>query len=53
MSPTVRQLGADEAGLRRDARLRALRDVPMAFGSTLAREQASTQQEWARWATLA
>jgi ribosomal protein S18 acetylase RimI-like enzyme len=51
MSPTVRRLGADEAGLLRDLRLRALGDAPMAFGSTLAREEAYTPQEWARWAT--
>ena len=47
MSPPVRRLGADEAALLRDLRLRALRDAPMAFGSTLAREEAFTPDVWA------
>jgi GNAT superfamily N-acetyltransferase len=51
MNSTVRRLGADEAGLLRDLRLRALRDAPMAFGSTLALEEPYTPQDWARWAT--
>ena len=50
MSPPVRRLGADEAALLRDLRLRALRDAPMAFGSTLAREEAFTPDVWATWA---
>jgi GNAT superfamily N-acetyltransferase len=47
MSPTVRRLGAGEAALLRDLRLRALRDAPMAFASTLAREEAFTPDVWA------
>ena len=47
MSPSVRRLAADEAALLRDLRLRALRDAPMAFGSTLAREEAFTPDVWA------
>ena len=50
MSPTVRRLGTDEAGLLRGLRLRALSDAPMAFGSTLAREEAYEPQTWERWA---
>jgi ribosomal protein S18 acetylase RimI-like enzyme len=48
MSPPVRRLGAGEADLLRDLRLRALRDAPMAFGSTLGREEAFDAQEWER-----
>jgi GNAT superfamily N-acetyltransferase len=51
MSPIVRRLGASEAALLRDLRLRALRDAPLAFGSTLAREEAYTPEDWARWGT--
>jgi GNAT superfamily N-acetyltransferase len=53
MSPTVRRLGAGagEAAVLRDLRLRALRDAPMAFASTFAREEAYTPEEWARWGT--
>jgi GNAT superfamily N-acetyltransferase len=51
MSPIVRRLGAGEAALLRDLRLRALRDAPLAFGSTLAREEAYTPEDWARWGT--
>ena len=46
MSATVRRLGAGEADLLRDLRLRALGDAPMAFGSTLAREEAFTSDVW-------
>jgi ribosomal protein S18 acetylase RimI-like enzyme len=50
LSPTVRRLGAREADLLRDLRLRALRDAPMAFGSTLAREEGYEPERWERWA---
>ena len=50
MSATVRRLGAHEADLLRDLRLRALGDAPMAFGSTLAREQDYPPEQWERWA---
>jgi ribosomal protein S18 acetylase RimI-like enzyme len=50
VSPTVRRLGAHEADLLRAVRLRALGDAPMAFGSTLAREQGYAPEKWARFA---
>jgi ribosomal protein S18 acetylase RimI-like enzyme len=46
----VRRLRAHEAELLRDVRLRALRDAPMAFGSTLAREEGYAPEKWERWA---
>jgi ribosomal protein S18 acetylase RimI-like enzyme len=46
MSPSVRRLRTGEADLLRDLRLRALRDAPMAFGSTLAREAAFAPDVW-------
>jgi GNAT superfamily N-acetyltransferase len=50
VSATVRRLGAGEADLLRDLRLRALRDAPLAFGSTLAREEGYEPEKWERWA---
>jgi ribosomal protein S18 acetylase RimI-like enzyme len=50
VSPTVRRLGAGEVDLLRAVRLRALGDAPMAFGSTLAREQGYEPDRWERWA---
>lgn len=50
MSSRVRRLGAHEADLLRDVRLRALRDAPMAFGSTLEREEGYAPETWERWA---
>jgi ribosomal protein S18 acetylase RimI-like enzyme len=50
VSPRVRRIGADEADLLRDVRLRALRDAPMSFGSTLAREEGYEPETWERWA---
>jgi GNAT superfamily N-acetyltransferase len=46
----VRRLGADEVDLLRALRLRALGDAPMAFGSTLAREEGYAPEQWERWA---
>jgi hypothetical protein len=53
VSAKVRRLGAHEADLLRDVRLRALRDAPMSFGSTLAREEGYELAMWERWATEA
>ena len=49
----MRRLGAHEADLLRDVRLRALRDAPMAFGSTLARETGYERGKWEQWAAEA
>jgi GNAT superfamily N-acetyltransferase len=46
----VRRLAADEADLLRELRLRGMRDAPLAFGSTYAREVARPPAEWERWA---
>jgi GNAT superfamily N-acetyltransferase len=48
VSPTVRRLRANEAELLRDVRLRALRDAPMVFGSTFAREEGYAPEKWER-----
>jgi len=50
VNATVRRLAADEADLLRALRLRALGDTPMAFGSTLAREEGYAPAQWERWA---
>ena len=42
----VRRLRRDEADLLRDVRLRALRDAPWAFGSSLKRESAFAEEVW-------
>jgi len=44
--PTVRRFAAHEWRAYRAPRLRALRDSPDAFGSTLAREEAFPDDEW-------
>ena len=42
----VRYATPDDLDLWRDVRLRSLADTPDAFGSTLEREQAFTDEEW-------
>jgi len=46
-------LRAEQWPLYRDLRLRALRDAPDAFGSTLEAEAARTDEDWAQRATRA
>jgi GNAT superfamily N-acetyltransferase len=46
MTLTVRRIRADEGLQLRALRLRALADSPMAFGSTLAREEAFAEPMW-------
>ena len=43
---TVRRAGPDDWSVLRDLRLQALGQEPLAFGSTLAREQAFTEAVW-------
>jgi len=46
VTPTIRRIRADDGPTLRALRLRALADAPMAFGSTLAREQEFTDDVW-------
>ena len=46
----VRRIRADEWAELRALRLAALRDSPLAFGSTYERELAFTPDQWRRWA---
>ena len=46
MTPVIRRIRPDEGPRQRAFRLRALADAPMAFGSTLAREEAFTDDVW-------
>lgn len=52
MTARVRQIRADEGPRLRALRLRALADSPWAFGSTLAREEAFTDDVWQERAAL-
>jgi GNAT superfamily N-acetyltransferase len=47
----IRQVGAESALMVRDLRLRALAGDPASFGSSLAREQAYTDDRWREWVT--
>jgi GNAT superfamily N-acetyltransferase len=51
MTADVRRIRADEGPHLRAIRLRALADSPSAFGSTLAREQAFSDDVWQERAT--
>ena len=46
MNVNIRRIRADEGLQLRALRLRALADAPMAFGSTLAREEAFAEHVW-------
>jgi len=46
VTPAIRRIRPDEGPSLRAFRLRALADAPMAFGSTLAREEAFTEDVW-------
>jgi len=46
MTPTIRRIHRHEGPSLRAFRLRALADSPLAFGSTLAREEAFTDDVW-------
>jgi lincosamide nucleotidyltransferase A/C/D/E len=45
----IRRAGTGDEDELRELRIRALRDSPERFGSTVAREQARTTEDWQRW----
>ena len=47
----IRRIGADDAAMLRDVRLRALAADPTAFAATLAEEEAKPAEWWAEWAS--
>jgi ribosomal protein S18 acetylase RimI-like enzyme len=49
MAPQIRRMRANEWRELRRLRLEALRDTPLAFGSTYEREAAFDDAEWQRW----
>jgi GNAT superfamily N-acetyltransferase len=51
LPPSVRRIRSDEGVRLRALRLRALTDAPLAFGSTLAREEAFPPEVWDERAT--
>jgi GNAT superfamily N-acetyltransferase len=51
--PQIRRIRANEWSELRSMRLAALRDAPLAFGSTYEREIAFTPDRWRRWAAEA
>jgi ribosomal protein S18 acetylase RimI-like enzyme len=52
---TIRPIVAGDVTVFREVRLRALKDTPLAFGSTFERESALTEEQWVertlRWQT--
>ncbi len=51
MAVEIRVVGADDAPVVRDLRLRGLAEDPASFGSHLAREQEYTEERWREWVT--
>src|ERR1700742_4113117 len=49
MSLEIRRAAIGDEGLLRELRVQALTDAPEAFGSTLERELARTNEDWRKW----
>jgi ribosomal protein S18 acetylase RimI-like enzyme len=49
MAQSVRRAALGDEAILRDLRLQALRESPVAFGSTYEREVARTTADWQRW----